>query len=68
MASYIEHALVVVSSKIEKKYNDNELSGLIKRLAQTCYNAGFPGEDGFTGNNLSNKEIAKITKLIEKLD
>ena len=68
MASFIEHALVVVSSKIEKKYNDIELSSLIKKLAQTCNNAGFPGEDGFTENDSSNKEIAKITKLIEKLD
>ena len=66
------HVAICVKSKFnasykdipDEKYNDNELSGLIKRLAQTCYNAGFPGEDGFTGNNLSNKEIAKITDYI----
>jgi transposase len=67
MASHIEHALVVISSKVEKKYNDDDLSNLIKKLAQCCSSAGFPGEDGFTGDHKSNKEVSEITKLIQRL-
>ena len=67
MASYIEHSLVVLSSKIKNKYNDDNLYNLIRKLAQTCTDAGFPGEDGFGGDHESNKKVVEITKLIEKL-
>ena len=66
MASYIEHSLVVLSSKIKNKYIDDNLYNLIRKLAQTCQYAGFPGEGGFGGEHKSNKEVAEITKLIEK--
>ena len=56
-----------LSNKIRKKYNDDNLYDLIIKLAQTCTNAGFPGEGGFGSDHKPNKEIAKITKLIEKL-
>ncbi len=67
MASNIEHSLVILSSKIRKKYNDDNLYDLIRKLAQTCTDAGFPGEGGFAGDHKSNKEIAEITKMIENL-
>jgi hypothetical protein len=67
MASNIEHSLVILSSKIKKKYNDDNLYDLIRKLAQTCTDAGFPGEGGFGGDHKSNKEIAEITKMIENL-
>ena len=67
MTSPIEHALMVLSVKIKDKYQADNLNDLIRKLAGTCTNAGFPGEDGFSGKNESNKEVAKITKLIEKL-
>ena len=44
-----------------EKYN------IIRKLASTCTDAGFPGEDGFGSNHKSNKVIAEITKEIEKL-
>ena len=67
MASYIEHSLVVLSSVIKRKYNDDNLYNIIRKLASTYTDAGFPGEDGFGGNHKSNKVIAEITKEIEKL-
>ena len=67
MASYIEHSLVVLSSKIKNKYNDDNLYNLIRKLAQTCTDVGFAGEDGFGSDHKSNKVIAEITKEIEKL-
>ena len=67
MASNIEHSLVVLSSVIKRKYNDDNLYNIIRKLASTCTDAGFPGEDGFGGNHKSNKVIAEITKEIEKL-
>tara|TARA_X000000950_G_scaffold1022_1_gene1132 strand:- start:896 stop:1099 length:204 start_codon:yes stop_codon:yes gene_type:complete len=67
MASYIEHSLVVLSSVIKRKYNDDNLYNIIRKLASSCTDAGFPEEDGFGGNHKSNKVIAEITKEIEKL-
>ena len=67
MTSPIEHALMVLSVKIKDKYQDDNLNDLIRKLAGTCTNSGFSGEDGFSCKNESNKEVAKITKLIEKL-
>ena len=67
MASYIVHSLVVLSSVIKRKYNDDNLYNIIRKLASTYTDAGFPGEDGFGSNHKSNKVIAEITKEIEKL-
>ncbi len=67
MASNIEHSLVVLSSVIKKKYNDDNLYNIIRKLASICTDAGFPGEDGFRSDHKSNKVIAQITKEIEKL-
>ena len=67
MASYIEHSLVVLSSVIKRKYNDDNLYNIIRKLASTYTDAGFPGEDGFGSNHKSNKIIDEITKEIEKL-
>ena len=66
MASPIEHALVVISSVIENKNDDSSLAHYIRRLAQTCTDAGFPGKDGFTMEHPSNKEIEKITKEVNE--
>lgn len=66
MASHIEHSFIVLASIIKKKYNDNELCNIIKKLGSTCTDAGFPGRDGFSSSHKSNKAVAKITKEIEK--
>ena len=49
------------------KYNDDNLYNIIRKLASTYTDAGFPGEDGFGSNHKSNKIIDEITKEIEKL-
>ena len=67
MTSPIEHALMVLSAKIKNKHNDTSLEDLTRKLAGTCTDAGFPGDNGFNGDHKSNKEVAEITKLIEKL-
>ena len=61
MASPIEHFLVILSDAIEKKHEDMDLARYAKRVAQECSGAGFPGKDGFTGDDPNNKKIAKIT-------
>ena len=43
------------------------LEDLIRKLAGTCTDAGFPGDNGFNSDHKLNKEVAEITKLIEKL-
>lgn len=67
MASNIEHSLVILSSLIKRKYNDDTICNIVRKLASACTDAGFPGVDGFGSNHKSNKVIAEITKEIEKL-
>ena len=66
MASHIENSLIVLASVIKKKYNDNQLCDIIRKLGSTCNDAGFPGEGGFSSSHKSNKVIAKITEELEK--
>tara|TARA_Y100000294_G_C8418550_1_gene281826 strand:+ start:405 stop:665 length:261 start_codon:yes stop_codon:yes gene_type:complete len=66
MASPIEHFLVILSDAIEKKHEDMDLARYAKRVAQECSGAGFPGKDGFTGDDPNNKKIAKITLELNK--
>ena len=66
MASPIEHFLVTLSSAIEKKHGDLDLAHYAKRVAQECSGAGFPGKDGFTGEDSSNKKISNIADELNK--
>ena len=66
MASPIEHFLVMLSTAITKKHNDEDLAFYAKRVAQECSGAGFPGKDGFTAYDPNNKKIGKITDELDK--
>ena len=58
-----------MSSIVSKKHKDDELAGLITKIASNCHLAGFPGDKGFSIEDPNNKEIEKITKeLYEKYD
>ena len=66
MASPIEHFLVMLSSAIVKKHNDDDLGRFAKRVASECSSAGFPEENGFTLDHPNNKSIRKITREMDK--
>ena len=69
MTSPIEHSIIVLSSIVSKKHKDDELAGLITKIASNCHLSGFLGDKGFSIEDPNNKEIEKITKeLYEKYD
>ena len=57
----IEHAVMLISQIVRKKYKDERLADQIISVASNCHDAGLAGKDGFSVEHPQNKAITKIT-------